>query len=211
MTEKILFGIPSKGRLKEDTIKMLRDAGFEIKEQKRKYLAESNSSWLKFIFLRAADIPVFVKYGALDMGITGHDFVVERGNDITELLDLKYGRADLCLGVSETSNYKSIEDLPNNIRVGTEFPRITTSYFDTLGINAEVIELRGSVEITIALKLTDAIVDLVSTGKTFRENGLVVIDKIMETTARLIVNPITFRTKEPFIEEIRENIAEVIK
>jgi len=198
----IRIAIPSKGRLHKPSLDLLAKAGFKIEATSRAYAVKIDD--LEVIFARAADIPVYVHFGAVDMGITGHDLVLEKGADVYELLDLGFGWCKMVVAVPEDSNISSVYELPQGSRIATSFPRITSNYFNSLGLKIEVIEVEGAVEITPRLGLADAIVDLSTTGKTLRENGLKEIAVILEATARLICNKVSFRVREDEITRIVE-------
>ncbi|MHC1628409.1 MAG: ATP phosphoribosyltransferase [Candidatus Nezhaarchaeales archaeon] len=198
----IRIAIPSKGRLHKPSLDLLAKAGFKIGTASRTYATKVND--LEVIFARAADIPVYVHFGAVDMGITGHDLVLEKSVDVYELLDLGFGWCKMVVAVPENSNINSVYELPQGSRIATSFPRITSSYFNSLGLKIEVVEVEGAVEIAPRLGLADAIVDLSTTGRTLRENGLKEIAVILEATARLICNKVSFRVREDEIAKIVE-------
>ncbi len=198
----IRIAIPSKGRLHKPSLNLLAKAGFKIETTSRTYATKAND--LEVIFARAADIPVYVHFGAVDMGITGHDLVLEKGVDVYEFLDLGFGWCKMVVAVPENSNINSVYELPQGSRIATSFPRITSSYFNGLGLKIEVVEVEGAVEIAPRLGLANAIVDLSTTGRTLRENGLKEIAVILEATARLICNKVSFRVREDEITKIVE-------
>ncbi|MCS7139397.1 MAG: ATP phosphoribosyltransferase [Candidatus Nezhaarchaeota archaeon] len=203
---RIRLAIPSKGRLQKPSLDLLARAGLKVSTESRTYITKTDD--VEVVFARAADIPVYVHFGAVDMGITGHDLVLERGVDVYELLDLGFGWCKMIVAVPVHSNINSIYELPQGSRIATSFPRITSHYFNSLGLKVEVVEVEGSVEVAPHLGLADAIVDLSSTGKTLKENNLKEIAVILESTARLICNKISFRVREDEVTRIVETLRE---
>ncbi|MEM4529116.1 MAG: ATP phosphoribosyltransferase, partial [Candidatus Methanomethylicaceae archaeon] len=150
------------------------------------------------------DIPTYVYYGIADMGITGKDIIEESGFEFYELIDMKFGLCNLVLAVKEDSPYNNPLQLPQGIKVATEFPNITKKFFNNLGIKVEIIVLRGAVEIAPLLGLSDCIVDLSTTGETLKKNGLKSIAIIMKSSARLICNKVSYKTKYNEVKKIEE-------
>ena len=204
MEEFIKIGIPSKGWLKEGTIDLLAKCGFNLGNNGRKYTLECNG--IKFFFLRAKDIPKYVQSGYLDAGITGYDLIRENSCDVVELLDLGLGKCRLSLAVPNDWNIDKIDQINCNLRVATEFPNITRTFFESLGKDVDIVEVDGSAEITPLLGVADAIVDLVSTGRTLKENELKELVKILDSSARFIVNKDIYQTDGVAIREIVEKI-----
>ncbi len=186
-TSKLRVCLPSKGRLADPAGEIIRRAGYGFRLHGRRLYASSASEDVVFIFARADDIPVLVDSGVADLGITGSDLVAEREADVAALLDLDFGRCRLCLAGPET-----IEDTDPKAFAGwtiaTSFPRTTQRFFDERGVGVRVIEMMGSMEIMVALQLSDGIVDIVETGDTLRENHLKVLAEIGRYQAVLIAN-----------------------
>jgi len=208
--DKLSMALPNKGRLQEPAIGLLKKAGIQIVRTERQYLAETSEPNLEIIFVRASDIPAYVHFGAADLGITGYDLVAERMVEVYELLDLKFGRCELTMAVPNRSKICSVQDLPNDFRIATEFPNLTSAYFEKLGKKVEVIAVRGSTEITPTVGLADAIVDLTSTGKTLEANDLRAIGTLLVSSARLICNKIALRTKEKSISSLVSRIRSIV-
>jgi len=198
------MAIPNKGRLHKPSLELLARAGFPIGEGLRSYVVKVNG--LEVVLARAADIPIYVHFGAVDLGITGHDLVLEKEADVYELLDLGFGWCKMIVAVPEESPINSVYDLPRVSRVATSFPRIASSYFERLGLSVEVVEVEGAVEIAPRLGLADAIVDLATTGATLRENRLKEIAVVLEASARLICNKVSFRAREREIASLVERL-----
>ena len=206
MKKRIRIAIPNKGRIKQPTIDALARAGITILEEERTYVSKTSNPRFEAIFARANDIPVYVHYGAVDLGITGHDLILEREANVLELVDLEYGKATLVVAVTEKSPIKSINDVPALTRVATEFPNITRKYFERLGKQVEVLEVSGTAELAPKLGLAQMIVDITSSGETLRKNKLRVIGTILDSTCRLACNKIAYRTFEKEISEIQSKL-----
>jgi ATP phosphoribosyltransferase len=201
-SKKIRIAIPNKGRLKEPSLEALARAGIEVLEEDRAYVSRTSDPRFEAIFARANDIPVYVHYGAVDLGITGHDLILERGADVLELLDLEFGNCTLVVAVPEDSQIESVSDVPALARVATGFPNITRSFFENCGKQVEVLEVSGTAELAPKLGLAQIIVDITSTGETLRQNKLRIIGSILESTSRLACNKIAYRTFEKQITEL---------
>ncbi len=180
---RIKFAIPSKGRLMEPTIDLLKKSGFKFRAQGRNLYATCTNYDIVFIFIRADDIPVLVDSGVVDLGITGSDLIQERMTDVVHLLQLGYGQCRLCVAVKDEWKDDRLESLAG-MNIATSFPVMTKSYFANHNVNVNCIEMNGSVEIMIALNLAQAIVDIVETGDSLRDNNLKVFKDIgvYETT-----------------------------
>ncbi|KPV63413.1 MAG: ATP phosphoribosyltransferase [Candidatus Bathyarchaeota archaeon BA2] len=201
MKRKIRIAIPSKGRLRQPSIKALQRAGINILEEERVYVSKTSDPRFEAIFVRAFDVPLYVQYGAVDLGITGHDLILEREADVHELLDLGFGKCQLVVAVPENSTIRSVKDISIVAKVATEFPNLSRRYFEGLGKQVEILRVRGTAELAPKLGLAEIIVDVSSTGETLRKNNLKVIATILDSTCRLACNKISFRTFESEIKE----------
>jgi ATP phosphoribosyltransferase len=175
-------------------------------EEERTYISQTSNPKYQAIFARANDIPVYVHYGAVDLGITGHDLILEREADVLELLDLEFGKATLVLAVPEDSSIKSVNDIPALTRIATEFPNVTRKYFEKIGKQVEILEVNGTAELAPKLDLAQMIVDITSTGETLRKNKLRIIGEILNSTCRLACNKIAYRTFEKEICELQSKL-----
>lgn len=202
MNKKIRIAIPNKGRLKQPAIKVLERAEIEILEEERTYVSRTSDPRFEAIFARAYDIPVYVQYGAVDLGITGHDLILERDANVLELLDLEFGKCTLVVAVSESSTINTVNEIPALSRVATEFPNLTRKYFEDLGKQVEILEVSGTSELAPKLGLAQIIVDISSSGETLRKNNLKVIATIVGSTTRLACNKIAYRAFEKEINEL---------
>lgn len=209
---KLKLAVPNKGRLHDPAVDLLEDSGIGVMDRgSRQLFARTNIEDLEVIFVRTQDIPNIVSSGAADLGITGHDLILESGRDVEELLDLDFGKAEMIVAAHEKSPINSVEDVESEVKVATEFPRVTRNYFEEKGIDIELSEVSGATEITPFIGMADLIVDLTSTGVTLRTHGLEVIDTLFETSVRLIANPQSLEKKGEKIEEIRLAIESVIQ
>jgi ATP phosphoribosyltransferase len=204
--KKIRIAIPNKGRIKQPTKDALAGAGITVLEEERTYISKTSDPRFEVVFARANDIPVYVHYGAVDLGITGHDLILEREADVLELLDLEYGKATLVVAVPEKSPITTVNDVPTLARVATEFPNITRKYFEKLGKQVEVLEVNGTTELAPKLGLAQMIVDITSSGETLHKNKLRVIGTILGSTCRLACNKIAYRTFEREISELQTKL-----
>jgi ATP phosphoribosyltransferase len=187
----------AKGRLQDASLTLFERSGINLPEgvlESRRLLVEDNSNQYNFIFVKPGDVPVYVEYGVADAGICGRDVLMESAADVHEPVDLRFGYCRLVLAGKPESAARGYNPLVA-ARVATKYPRVTADYFQRHGVPVELIVLSGSVELAPVLGLSDHIVDLVETGRTLRDNGLVVIDTIAESTARLIVNRASYHLK----------------
>ena len=187
-----------KGAIFEDALRALEAAGLPVgvmREDGRKLFYEAEG--VEFILGRPSDVPVYVEYGAADVGIAGKDVLEEQEPNVVELKDLGTGGCRMILaapaekapGVQEAIGHAEV------VRVATKYPRTARRYFEGMGRQAEIIALRGSIELAPIVGLADCIVDLMATGTTLRENNLVVLDEISSSTARLIANRGAYRLR----------------
>lgn len=192
----------SKGTLLEGAVEYLKSQGlnFDLSSKQRKLITPASPKAnlgkgfesVEILLVRGHDVPVYVDHGAADLGIVGSDAILDSSADLVQLKDLKYGQCKLCVCAAK-GDYKSITDLPTRVRVATSFPHLTKQYFQKLGIEVELIDLYGSVELAPLVGLSDIIVDLVASGKTLAENNLEVIATIMDCTSTLVVNQASFK------------------
>jgi len=202
----IIIAVPNKGRLMEPSLQLLDRAGYRMIDGDRIYLSNTTVEGIQVLSVRATDIPTYVYYGIADLGITGRDIVAEAGMEVYELADLGFGKCDLVVAVRKESSCSLPVHLASESRIATEFPNLTKQYFTENGVQVEVITLRGAVEIAPLLGLADAIADLTVTGNTLERNGLRPIGKILGSTARLICNKVSYRTKQGIIQETIERL-----
>jgi ATP phosphoribosyltransferase len=205
-----------RGALFKDTVDLLAGLGMdteELRENDRKLLFEE----IGVITMRPSDVPTYVEAGAADVGITGKDVLLEQGGrpsdhgeggrEVYELLDLSYGRCTMVLA-SKQGPDPAVEALRRLgvMRVATKYPRIAARHLEETGRQAEIVEVKGSVELAPLTGMVEAIVDLTATGTTLKENNLVVREELMVCTARLIANPVAHKLKAARIDELLERL-----
>ena len=209
-TVPLTIALP-KGRLAEDALAFLARAGYALPangDSGRKLVLDGADGRLRFIMAKPADVPIFVEYGAADAGIAGLDVVREAERDVYEPLHLPFGYCRLALaGKTEHAN-RSLW-LERSPRVATKFPRLTEAYFRKRGLAPELIVMSGSVELAPLVGLADMIVDLVQTGATLRENGLIELRTLLESQALLIVNRASYRLRAGQVRELIDAMASV--
>ena len=188
MRDRLRLAIPNKGRLLENTLSLLHDAGLVFEATDRSLVARVQNHPLDILFVRTNDVIEFVNDGVAEAGITGGDILAESGIDLPVLRPLGYGRCRLAAAAPADSPYEAIADLAGT-RIATSHPNVTRRFFAGQGITVDVISLSGAVEVAPRLGLADAIVDLVSTGSTLAMNGLRAIGDILASEAILVANP----------------------
>ena len=209
MQEKdfITVALP-KGKLFGLSAQLLSKVGWSVEglhEKSRKLIITNEEARLKFIITKTADVPTYVEYGAADIGIIGKVVILESGKDVYELLDLGFGKCHLMMAVPKDKKRPRLEDY-NFTRVATKFPRIAESFFTSRGMQMEYIKLNGSIELGPLIGLSESIVDIVETGTTLRENNLEEIVSILDATARLIANRVSYKLKFDRINSLVEKL-----
>ncbi|WJH35737.1 ATP phosphoribosyltransferase [Paenibacillus aurantius] len=196
-----------KGRINKPAIKLIQEAGFPIPDDlddSRKLIISAPGAQMEFIMAKPVDVPTYVEYGVADIGIVGKDVLMEENRDVYELLDLGIARCRM-----------SVIGLPDwtpvmNPRVATKYPNLASDYFREKGQQVEVIKLNGSIELAPLIGLADRIVDMVETGRTLQENGLVEMEEIFQITSRLIANRVSFRMKNEAIQGLCDKLQSII-
>lgn len=181
-----------------------------LSEKSRKLVIVNEEKKIKFIITKTADVPTYVEYGAADIGIIGKDVLMESGKDVYELLDLGFGRCHLMMAVSKAEKRSKLTDYAHT-RVATKFPHIAEKYFNSKGMQMEYIKLNGSIELGPIVGLSESIVDIVETGTTLKENNLEEIAYIMDATARLIANRVSFKMKFDRIHQMVEDLRIILE
>ena len=207
MKETLTIAMP-KGRIFDDAADLLRAANFQLPpefDENRKLILEIEEEKLRFILAKPMDVATYVEHGVADLGIAGKDVMMEEERDVYELLDL--GISPCYLAVAGLPGTKLSDVAP---RVASKYPNVASSFFREQGEQVEIIKLNGSIELAPLIGLAERIVDIVSTGQTLLENGLVEYEKICDITSRLIANPVSYRTKEKRITELVNRLAAVI-
>lgn len=196
-----------RGALFTETLDLLDQLGLdtrEVRDNDRKLLFED----VGIVTMRPSDVPTYVEAGAADIGITGKDVLMEQSErEVYELVDLGFGRCRMVLaGVAGEDRAEEALRRLGVVRIATKYPRIASAHFQQTGRQAEIVEVKGSVELAPLTGLVEAIVDLTATGTTLRENGLVVREEIAVCTARLIANPVAHKLRAPVIDRLLERI-----
>lgn len=206
--EKLTIALP-KGKLFSDSIELLKKVDIPtagVTDESRKLTFSFPDAGVDYLIVRPTDIPTYVAYGAADLGIVGKDSLLESKRNLYELADLGFGECHFAVAVPEDFSRESF----NGARIATKFPAVAKEFFAKQGLQVEIIKLHGSVELAPLLGLADAIVDIVSTGKTLKENKLVEIAEIGKVTARLVANRISYKIKYDAITVIEEKLKKVL-
>lgn len=195
----------TKGRLASSTIEMLEKIGITCEEMKdkdsRKLIFVNEELKLKFFLAKGPDVPTYVEYGAADIGVAGRDTIIEEGRKVHEVLDLGFGKCRMCVcGHEDAAELMNHHEL---IRVATKYPKIAKDYFyNKRHQTVEIIKMNGSIELAPIVGLSEVIVDIVETGSTLKENGLVVLEEVCPLSARMIVNPVSMRMENERIKKL---------
>ena len=203
-----------KGRLAKQTLELLEELGITCEEMKdknsRKLIFVNEELKLKFFLAKGPDVPTYVEYGAADIGIVGRDTILEEGRRLYEVLDLGYGKCRMCVCGPESA--RELLQHQELIRVATKYPHIAKDYFyNRKHQTVEIIKLNGSIELAPIVGLSEVIVDIVETGSTLKENGLVVLDEVCPLSARMIVNPVSMRLENDRIKELLYKLRSILK
>jgi ATP phosphoribosyltransferase len=192
----------AKGRMQESALALLARAGVRLSEDavnSRRLAIMDETGQYRFIFVKPADVPVYVEHGIADCGVVGRDVLLESEADLLLPLDLDIARCRMVVAAADPQAMTNVQGM---IRVATKYSQIARSHFGSRGIPVEIIQLSGSVELAPALGLADMIVDLVESGRTLRENGLTVVEEIAESTGRLVVNRASYQLKADEVSQL---------
>ncbi|SSY70303.1 ATP phosphoribosyltransferase [Alysiella crassa] len=204
----------SKGRIFEETLPLLAAAGIEPAENpesSRKLIIATNHEHIRLVIVRATDVPTYVQYGAADFGIAGKDVLIEHGGEgLYQPLDLQIAACKMMVAVRQGFDYAAASRAGNRLRVATKYPNIAAAHFAKKGVHVDIIKLYGSMELAPLVGLSDAIVDLVSTGGTLKANGLQAVEHIEDISSRLVVNKAALKTKHALLEPIIQAFASAI-
>ncbi len=195
----------AKGRLADQTLKLLEQIGVTCEEMKdktsRKLIFVNEERKFRFFLAKGSDVPTYVEYGAADIGVAGKDTILEENKNVYEVLDLGFGKCRMC--VCGPSRAEELLKHHERIRVASKYPNIARDYFYNKKYQTvDIIKLNGSVELGPLVELSDVIVDIVETGSTLRENGLSVLEEICPLSARMIVNPVSMRMETARIKQL---------
>lgn len=199
----------TKGRLEKDTIKLLESAGYDcqaVREKGRKLILPIGAGEIEVVLAKAADVITYVENGVCDLGVVGKDTIMENGRSFYEILDLGFGRCRFALAGKAGADFFSGY---NEKTIATKYPNVTRSFFEGKGMDIRIIKIEGSVELAPLLGLSDAIVDIVETGSTLKENGLFIIeDNVAPISARLIANTASLKLRKSEIETLASKMEE---
>lgn len=207
-----------KGELLKHSIRLLQSVGLDfsafLDSGNRQLQITDASGKAKGLLVRGQDVPVYVEYGQAQIGIIGYDTLREKQPQVAHLVDLQFGYCRMSVAVKASSPYKSPQDLPPHSRVASKYVNCAREYFQSLDLPVEIVPLYGSVELGPITGMSEAIVDLVSTGRTLKENGLIEITTLYESTARLIAHPLSYRLNtdnlHQLVEQLRSQIVATV-
>ena len=210
----------SKGRIFEETLPLLQAAGITVlddPETSRKLILDTNQPDVRVLVVRATDVPTYVQFGGADMGITGKDTLLEHASDwgggsagLFQPLDLQIAKCRISVAVRADFDYAHAVRQGARLRVATKYVAIAREFFASKGVHVDLIKLYGSMELAPLVGLSDAIVDLVSTGNTLRANNLIEVERIMDISSRLIVNQAALKLKREAIRRIIDAFGSVV-
>ena len=204
----------SKGRIFEDSLPLLKAAGIEVledPEKSRKLIIGTTHPGVRVVLVRATDVPTYVAHGGADLGVAGLDVLLEAEGGLYRPLDLKIAKCRMSVATRTDFDYAAAVKQGSRIRVATKYTQTARQFFATKGVHVDLIKLYGSMELAPLTGLADAIVDLVSTGSTLKANHLVEVEKIMDISSRLVVNPASLKLKRdglrPLIDAFEAAVA----
>ncbi len=197
----------TKGRLEKDTVALLEKIGYDctaVREKGRKLILPVGDS-IEVVLAKAADVITYVEHGVCDMGVVGKDTIMEMNGKFFELVDLGFGRCKFALAGKKGDNFYQGYNIKT---IATKYPNVSRTFFEKKGMDVDIVKIEGSVELAPLLSLSDAIVDIVETGTTLKENGLEVFEDIAPISARLIVNMVSLKLRQQEIESLIKLIEE---
>lgn len=202
----ITFALP-KGRLSEQVMEILNKIDVvcpDMENKGRKLIFTNEEDKYRFFLSKTSDVPTYVENGAADIGFVGKDTLLEEDRDLVEIVDLNLGKCKMMIaGFPEDKDTYMEKEV---LKIATKYPKIAKEYFNNKGINVDIIKLHGSVELGPIVGLSHCIVDIVESGKTLSENGLIVFDEICPLSARVIVNKISFKRESDRIHELIQKL-----
>jgi len=199
----------AKGRLAKQAVKLFRKAGINLPEDmldSRKLIFSLPDEGLEIILVKPADVPIYVEYGTADLGIVGKDTLLEENRDLYEVLDLQFGKCRFALAGLPDRKESLLQR-----KVATKYPDFTRRHFRSKGEPVEIIKLNGSIELAPLTGLADTILDIVQTGRTLKENGLIVYEDIRQLSARLVVNKVSMKTSQKEITTIIDALEDEVE
>ncbi|MCR5121105.1 MAG: ATP phosphoribosyltransferase [Ruminococcus sp.] len=200
----------TKGRLEKDTVGLFEKIGYDctaVREKGRKLILPIPDGNMEVVLAKANDVITYVEHGVCDIGVVGKDTIMEMQGKCFEIVDLGFGRCKFALATKKGSKFYGGYNVKT---IATKYPNIARNFFESKGMDVEIVKIEGSVELAPLLELSDGIVDIVETGTTLKENGLEVIEDICPISARLIVNMVSMKLRqkeiEDFVRKVRDNL-----
>ena len=200
----------TKGRLEKDTVSLLEKLGYDctaVREKGRRLILPIPDANLEVVLAKANDVITYVEHGVCDMGVVGKDTIIEMQGKFVELVDLGFGRCKFALATKKGSDFYSGFGVKC---IATKYPNVARRFFESKGMDVDIVKIEGSVELAPLLGLADGIVDIVETGVTLRENGLEVVEDVVPISARLIANTVSLKLRQSEIEALIQKIEEAL-
>ncbi|WP_302159686.1 ATP phosphoribosyltransferase [uncultured Ruminococcus sp.] len=200
----------TKGRLEKDTVSLLEKLGYDctaVREKGRRLILPIPDANLEVVLAKANDVITYVEHGVCDMGVVGKDTIIEMKGKFFELVDLGFGRCKFALATKKGSDFYSGFGVKC---IATKYPNVARRFFESKGMDVDIVKIEGSVELAPLLGLADGIVDIVETGVTLRENGLEVVEDVVPISARLIANTVSLKLRQSEIEALIQKIEEAL-
>ena len=192
----------TKGRIEDKAVSLLEKIGYDVSELRnkgRRLILNIPNENIEVVLAKAADVITYVEHGVCDLGVVGEDTIMEHGGKFYEIADLQFGKCKFALAVKKGTDFFAGYGVKT---VATKYPHVTRNYFESMGIDVDIVKIEGSVELAPLVGLADGIVDIVETGTTLNENGLEVCRDVAPISARLIVNTVSLKLKQERILEI---------
>lgn len=202
----------AKGRMADLAVSLFEKIGVKrdlLRNNGRKLIFVDEENKLKFILVKAADVPVYVEHGVADCGVVGKDVLLEEGRELYELFDLGYGKCKICVASVKNCDRDAVFNKPL-LKVASKYTNISKQFFSERGQNIEIIKLNGSIELAPIVGLSDVIVDIVESGRTLQENGLSVIHEICDSSGRFVVNRVSMKLECARITDITSRLKEAV-
>lgn len=201
----------TKGRLEKDTVGLLESLGFDctaVREKGRRLILPIPDANLEVVLAKANDVITYVEHGVCDMGVVGKDTIIEMQGKFFELVDLGFGKCRFALAAKKGTDFYSGFGVKC---IATKYPNVARRFFESKGMDVDIVKIEGSVELAPLLGLADGIVDIVETGVTLRENGLEVVEDVVPISARLIANTVSLKLRQTEIEALIQQIEEALQ
>lgn len=201
----------TKGRLEKKTVELLENIGFDcdnVRNKRRRLILPIGNGEIEVVLAKAADVITYVENGVCDLGVVGKDTILENGRSFFELLDLGFGKCRFALAGKKGTDFFKGHRVKT---VASKYPKVTRTFFEDRGMDVKIIKIEGSVELAPLLGLSDAIVDIVETGSTLKENGLEIIEDITPVSARLIANTASLKLRKTELEHLADMMENEIK